>query len=62
MLVLGWENKPIADQMWVQLQVYFTEKWLEQKQYSATTAKQSRFKEAALATQQKEAAEAEGET
>ena len=60
--MLGWENKPTADQTWTNLQAYFTEKWLERKQYSATTAKQSRFKEAALAAQEKEAAEAEGET
>ena len=24
-----WENKPAADQTWVALQAYFTEKWLE---------------------------------
>jgi len=48
--------------MWPNLQVYFTEKWLKRKQYSTTTAKQSCFKEAALAAQEKEAAEAEGET
>ena len=60
--MLGWENKPAVDQTWTNLQAYFTEKWLERKQYSATTAKQSRFKEAALAAQEKEAAEAEGET
>jgi hypothetical protein len=60
--MLGWENKPTADQTWTNLQTYFTEKWLERKQYSATTAKQSRFREAALAAQEKEAAEAEGET
>ena len=60
--MVGWENKPTIDQTWPNLQVYFTEKWLERKQYSTTTAKQSRFKEAALAAQEKEAAEAEGET
>ena len=60
--MLGWENKPTADQTWPNLQAYFTKKWLERKQYSATTAKQSRFKEAALAAHEKEAAEAEGET
>ena len=49
--MLGWENKPTADQTWTNLQAYFTEKWLERKQYSATTARQSRFKEAALAAQ-----------
>ncbi len=57
-----WENKPVADQTWVALQAYFMEKWLEQKQYSATTAKQSRFKEAALQAQEAAAAEEEGET
>ena len=60
--MVGWENKPMIDQTWPNLQAYFTEKWLERKQYSTTTAKQSRFKEAALAAQEKEAAEAEGET
>ena len=60
--MLGWEAKPAIDQTWPNLQAYFTEKWLERKQYSTTTAKQSRFKEAALAAQEKEAAEAEGET
>jgi len=57
-----WENKPAADQTWAALQAYFTEKWLERKQYSATTAKQSRFKEAALQAQEAAAAEEEGET
>ncbi len=60
--MLGWENKSTADQTLPNLQAYFTEKWLERKQYSATTAKQSRFKEAAPAAQEKEAAAAEGET
>ena len=60
--MLSWENKPAADQTWVTLQSYFTEKWLERKQYSATTAKQSRFKEAALLAQETAAAEEEGET
>jgi len=36
--MLGWENKPTIDQTWPNLQVYFTKKWLERKQYSATTA------------------------
>ena len=57
-----WENKLAADQTWAALQTYFTEKWLERKQYSATTAKQSRFKEAALQAQEAAAAEEEGET
>jgi hypothetical protein len=51
--MLGWEVKPTIDQTWPNLQVYFTEKWLERKQYSTTMAKQSRFKEAALAAQEK---------
>ena len=57
-----WENKTPAEQTWAALQAYFTEKWLERKQYSATTAKQSRFKEAALQAQEAAAAEEEGET
>lgn len=57
-----WENKTSAAQTWAALQAYFTEKWLERKQYSATTAKQSRFKEAALQAQEAAAAEEEGET
>jgi predicted RNA-binding Zn-ribbon protein involved in translation (DUF1610 family) len=60
--MLGWENKSTADQTWPNLQAYFTEKWLERKQYSTTTAKQSQFKEAALAAQEKETAATEGET
>ena len=47
---------------WAALQTYFTDKWLKQKQYSATTAKQSRFKEAALLAQETAAAEEEGES
>ncbi len=46
-----WENWGAMAQMWVLLQTYFTEKWLEQKQYTATTAKQSQFKEATLLAQ-----------
>jgi hypothetical protein len=60
--MVAWENKPAAQQTWAALQAYFTEKWLERKQYSAMTAKQSRFKEAALLTQEKAAAEEEGES
>jgi hypothetical protein len=55
-----WENKPSANQTWQVLQEYFTEKWLECRQYSQATAKQSRFKDAALATQEQVAAEEEG--
>ncbi len=57
-----WENKPAVDQTRAALQAYFTEKWLERKQYSATMAKQSRFKEVALQAQEAAAAEEEGET
>ncbi len=57
-----WENRGAMAQTWAALQTYFTEKWLEQKQYLATTAKQSRFKEAALLAQETAAAEEEGKT
>jgi hypothetical protein len=53
------ENKPAAMQTWAKLQTYFNEKWLQCKQYSATTAKESRFKEAALLAQETAAASAE---
>ncbi len=43
--MVAWENKTAAQQTWAKLQTYFTEKWLECKQYSAMMAKQSRFKE-----------------
>ena len=33
-----WENRGAMAQTWVALQTYVTEKWLERKQYSATTA------------------------
>jgi hypothetical protein len=46
--------------MWQGLQDYFTEKWLERRQYSQATAKQSRFKDAALARQEQVAAKEEG--
>jgi hypothetical protein len=59
--MLAWENKPVAQQTWANLQAYFTEKWLKRKQYSATTAKQSRFKEAVLLAQETAAAKEEGE-
>ena len=60
--MVAWDNKPTANQTWVNLQTYFTEKWLERRQYLAATAKQSRFKEAALAAQEQVAATEEGET
>ena len=56
------EDQMVAWQTWMELQTYFTEKWQEQKQYSATTVKQSRFKEAALQAQEAAAAEEEDET
>ncbi len=59
--MVAWNNKTMARQTWAALQTYFTDKWLERKQYSATTAKQSRFKEAALLAQETAAAEEEGE-
>jgi hypothetical protein len=34
-----WENKPAANQTWQALQDYFTEKWLDCRQYSQATAK-----------------------
>jgi hypothetical protein len=60
--MVAWENKTMAQQTWAALQTYFTDKWLERKQYSATTTKQSRFKEAALLAQETAAAEEEGES
>ena len=59
--MVSWENKTMAQQTWAALQTYFTDKWLERKQYFATTAKQSRFKEAALLAQETAVAEKEGE-
>ena len=59
--MVAWENKTAAQQTWQALQDYFTEKWLERRQYSQATAKQSRFKDAALAAQETAAAEEEGE-
>jgi hypothetical protein len=59
--MVAWENKTAVQQTWAALQTYFTDKWLEFKQYSTTTAKQSQFKEAALLAQETAAAEEEGE-
>jgi hypothetical protein len=56
-----WENKPSANQTWQALQDYFTEKWLERRQYLQATAKHSCFKDAALTTQEHAAAKEEGE-
>jgi hypothetical protein len=60
--MVAWENKTPVQQTWQNLQDYFMEKWLEQRQYSQATAKQSRFKDAALAAQELTAAEEEGKT
>jgi hypothetical protein len=60
--MVAWENKTAAQQTWTALQTYLTDKWLEQKQYSATMAKQSRFKEAVLLPQETAAAEEEEES
>ncbi len=60
--MVAWENKPAAQQTWQALQDYFTEKWLERRQYSQATAKHSRFKDAALAAQEQAAVAEEGET
>ncbi len=60
--MVTWENKPAVQQTWAKLQTYFTQKWLERKQYSAMAAKQSRFKETALLAQETAAAEEEGKS
>jgi hypothetical protein len=60
--MVAWENSTAVQQTWTALQTYFTDKWLECKQYSATRMKQSRFKEAALLAQETAAAEKEGES
>jgi hypothetical protein len=54
------ENRGAMVQTWAALQTYFTEKWLEQKQYLATMAKQLQFKEAALLAQETAAVKEEG--
>ena len=59
--MVAWENKTPAQQTWQALQDYFTEKWLECRQYSQATAKHSRFKDAALVAQETAAAEGGGE-
>ena len=59
--LIAWDNQPDALKSWVALQDFFTAKWLERRQYSQATAKQSRFKDAALAAQELAAAEEEGE-
>jgi hypothetical protein len=60
--MVTWENKPATQQTWAKLQIYFAKKWLDCKQYSAMTAKQSHFKEATLLAQETAAAEEEGES
>jgi hypothetical protein len=60
--MIAWENKPAVQQTWQALQDYFTEKWLERRQYSQATAKHLRFKDTALTAQELAAAEEEGET
>ncbi len=58
--MVAWENKTAAQQIWQNLQDYFTENWLKHRQYlQATTANYSRFKDAALAAQEVAAAEEE---
>jgi hypothetical protein len=59
--MVAWENKPATQQTWQALQDFFTEKWLERRQYSQAMAKHSRLKDAALAAQEMAAAKGEGE-
>jgi hypothetical protein len=40
--VLAWEDIPPTDQTWTNLQMYFTKKWLEHRQYSSTMAKKQK--------------------
>ncbi len=58
----AWENKTAVQQTWQNHQDYFTENWLEHRQYLQVTAKHSRFKDAALAAQELAAPEEEGKT
>jgi hypothetical protein len=44
-----WENQTAVQHTWQNLQDYFMEKWLEQRQYLQAIAKHSHFKDAALA-------------
>jgi hypothetical protein len=60
--MVAWENKTAAQQTWQNLQDYFTEKLLEQRQYSQATARPSHFKDPALAAQELAAAEEEGKS
>ena len=60
--MVAWENRPAVNQTWTNLQTYFTDKWLERRQYLAAMAKQSYIKGAALAVQEQAAVTEEGET
>ncbi len=60
--IVMWENKTAAQQKWAELQMYFTKKWLECKQYSAMTAKQLHFKEAVLLAREAAAVEDKGKS
>jgi hypothetical protein len=60
--MVAWKNKTTKLQTWQNLQDYFTEKWLEQRQYLQATAKDLQFKDAALAAQELATAEEEGKT
>jgi hypothetical protein len=50
--MVAWENKTIGQQTWQNLQDYFTEKWLEQRQYLQANTKHLHFKDAALTAQE----------
>ncbi len=60
--MVTWENITAAQQTRQNLQDYFMEKWLEQRQYLQATAKLLWFKDASLTAQELAAAEEEGKT
>ena len=60
--MVAWENKTPSQQTRQNLQDYFMEKWLEQRQYLQATAKLLWFKDASLTAQELAAAEEEGKT
>ena len=60
--MVEWDTKTAVQQTLVELQTYFTKKWLECKQFSATMAKQLHFKEAVLLALEIAAAEDEGKS
>ncbi len=60
--MVAWENKTTAQQTWQNLQDYFMENWLDQRQYSQATAKHLHFKDAALAAQELAAADEKDKT